>query len=120
MAPKIREFHTELSFQLMKTLLHAKRQDGQPAFDFMDLRRLSMSFTQSEDCQNFRYLLQNAKLLEELHLKVGGAASLAGLDVLFSTSVRNLKVLDWTVAFSSYPLVVLCRKLEAMAGHDTQ
>ena len=120
-APKIREFQTELSFESMKTLLHAKRQDGQPAFDFMDLRRLSMFFARSEDYQNLRYLLQNAKLFEELHLEFGGgySASLLGLDEILSASARTLKVLDLTVLFSSYLLVGLCEKLEAMAGHDT-
>jgi hypothetical protein len=66
MLPKIREFHTSQSSQLTTKLLHAKTQDGQPAFNFMDLRRLAMFFTgtRSEDEQNIRYLLQNAKLLK--------------------------------------------------------
>ena len=54
MMPKIREFHTSHSSLLTTKLLHAnlKRQDGRPAFNFMDLRQLSMSFTQSEDDRN--------------------------------------------------------------------
>ena len=59
--PKIRELHTSGSCQLMTKLLHAKRQDGQPAFNFMDLRRLSMSYDNSENEPHIRYLLQNAK-----------------------------------------------------------
>jgi hypothetical protein len=65
--PKIRELHTSGSALLTTKLLHAKRQDGRPAFNFMDLRRLSICF---DDERNIRYLLQNAKLLEELHLSV--------------------------------------------------
>ena len=122
MAPKIREFHTSLSRATTK-LLHAKRQDGQPAFDFMDLRRLSISYTQSEDEQNIRYLLQNAKLLEELHLEVGGGVSFVGLDDTLSCSAPTLKVLDLTAPLypvfpTRSPFVVLCEKLEVMAGHD--
>jgi len=41
MMPKIREFHTSGSPLQTTKLLHAKRQDGQPAFNFMDLRQLS-------------------------------------------------------------------------------
>ena len=45
MMPKIREFHTSMSSQLTKELLYAKTQDGRPAFNLIDLRRLSMYFT---------------------------------------------------------------------------
>jgi hypothetical protein len=38
MMPKIREFHTSGSALLTTKLLHAKKQDGQPAFNFMGLR----------------------------------------------------------------------------------
>ena len=44
MMPKIRELHTSDSYLLMSKLLDAKRQDGQPVFNFMDLRELSMPF----------------------------------------------------------------------------
>ena len=66
--PKIREFHTSGSSVLTRELLIANKQDGQPAFNLMNLRRLSMTFTRIgvEDEQNIRYLLQNAKLLEKL------------------------------------------------------
>jgi hypothetical protein len=43
MLPKIREFHTSDSTLLTTKLLHAKRQDGRPAFSFMDLRQFSMN-----------------------------------------------------------------------------
>jgi hypothetical protein len=38
MMPKIREFHTSESSGPTMMLLHAKLQDGRPAFNFMDLR----------------------------------------------------------------------------------
>ena len=65
MMPKIREFQTSASPLLTTKLLHAKKQDGRPAFNFTDLRRLSTSL---EDERNLRYLLQNAPVLEKLHL----------------------------------------------------
>ena len=76
----------------------------------MDLRRLSMSF---EDEQNVWYLLQNAKLLEELHLLVDRYQDFEGL---FSPSASTLKVLDLTLAVFFYDehLVKLCEELEAM------
>jgi hypothetical protein len=70
MMPKIREFHTSGSTLLTTKLLHAKGLDGRPAFNFMDLRRVSF-FCHPEDEQNLRYLLQNAKVLEKLDLTVG-------------------------------------------------
>jgi len=95
-------------------LLHAKRQDGQPAFDFVGLRRLS---TCLEDKQNIRFLLQNARSLEELHV------STQYHDIL-PPSARTLKVLDLTLpiysvsASGSLTLAVLCEELEAIAGHN--
>ena len=64
--PKIREFHTSESSLLTSKLLHAEleRQDGRPALDVMNLRRLSMFSRWSEDEQNIRYLLPNAELLK--------------------------------------------------------
>ena len=97
--PKIREFHTSESSLLTTKLLHAKTQDGRPAFNFMGLRRLWM---QLQDEKNIRYLLQNAKLLEKLHLSVAPIA-------------RTLKVLELSVFTDS----ALCEGLEAMAGHYT-
>ena len=124
MIPKIHEFHTSGSILLttVTKLLYAKRQDGRPAFDFMDLRRLSMSLTQFEDEQNFRSLLQNAELLEKLHLSVGRGRNLVGLHDILSSSARTLKVLDLTVYLydDSIPLRLagICEELEAMAGHN--
>ena len=62
--PKIREFHTSESSLLTSKLLHAERQDGRPALDVMNLRRLSMFSRWSEDEQNIQYLLPNAELLK--------------------------------------------------------
>jgi hypothetical protein len=118
MMPKIREFHASGSAVLTK-LLHAERQDGRPAFNFMDLRRFSTHF---EDERNVRYLLQNAKLLESLDLSVGRGRSLVGLHDILSLSARTLKVLHLTVALYDNslapPLGGLCEELEAMAGHN--
>jgi hypothetical protein len=117
--PKIREFNTLESELLMTQLLHAKRLDGRPAFNFTDLRRLTMSFTWFEDEWNIRYLLQNAKLLEKLYLSVDRRRSLVGL---LSTSARTLKSLDLTIFLydvsAHLPLAGLCEELEAMAGHS--
>ena len=41
MMPKLREFHTSYSPGPTTLLLRAKRQDGQPAFNITNLRRLS-------------------------------------------------------------------------------
>ena len=79
MMPKICEFNTLESSLLTAKLLRAKRPDGRPAFNFIDLRPLSMSFTDFEDEQNIRYLLQNAKLLERLHLSIRGNKRMVGL-----------------------------------------
>ena len=124
--PQIREFHTSESSVLTTTLLHAKRQDGQPAFNLMNLRRLSMTFTQSEDERNIRYLVQNAKSLEELHISAAHYRSLVGLRDILSPIACTLKVLDLTVSLQCYersvvplPLAGICEELEAMAGHYT-
>ena len=120
--PKIREFHTSASALLTRKLLLAKWPDGRPAFNFMDLRRLSMSVARSEDEQSIRYLLQNAKLLEKLHLSVARGQSLVGLHDILFPSARTLKVLDLTVSLYDdsvgVPLAWLCEELEAMAGHN--
>jgi hypothetical protein len=121
MIPKIHEFRTSESSLLTTMLLHAKRQDGRPAFNFMDLRRLSMSLSMSstrfEDEQNIRYILQNAKLLEKLDLSVKSDRNLVGLHDILSPT---LKILDLTVSLYSVrlPLASLCKELEAMAGHN--
>ena len=119
MMPKIREFNTSESSVLTTKLLHAKRPDGRPAFNFMDLRRVSISFTDFEDEQNIWYLLQNAKLLERLHLSVGVRKKIVGL---LSPSARTLKVLDLSVplwdGFESVSLGGICEELEAIAGQN--
>ena len=123
MMPKIREFHTSDSAVLTTKLLHAKRQqDGRPAFNFMDLRQVSMSLTQDKDEQNIRYLLQNATLLERLHLSIDSSRCLVGLRDILYPSARSLKVLGFDVCLydesSALPLAGLCEELEAMAGHN--
>ena len=123
MMPKIREFHTSDSPEPTAKLLHAKRQDnGRPAFNFRDLRRLS---TCLEDKQNVWYLLQNAKLLEKLHLTLGYGQNLIGIHDILSHSARTLKSLNLTlVLYEEYdgtvnlPFGGLCQELEAMAGHN--
>ena len=117
MIPKIREFHTLQSPLVTTRLLHAKNQDGQPAFDFTDLRRLSICFG---DEQNIRYLLQNAKLLEKLHLSVGSGQSALRLYDILSSSTGTFKTLDFSVSIynSSLPLGRLCEGLDGMAEHN--
>ena len=46
-----REFRIFYSALVTTKLLHAKLQAGRPAINFMNLRRLSMSFFRSEDEQ---------------------------------------------------------------------
>ena len=119
MMPEIHEFYTSESSLLTTKLLHAKRQDGLPAFNFMDLRRLSISSGCFEDEWNIRCLLQNAKVLEEVHLSVGLGWNLVGLHDILSPSASTLKVLDLTVSlYDDLPLAGLCEELEAMAGHN--
>ena len=122
MMPSIREFHTEDSSLVTTLLLHnTKREDGRPAFNFMDLRRLS---TCLDDKRNVRHLVQNAKLLEKLHLKVGYGQGLVGLHDIVSLSAHTLKVLDLTGSFymnfvyRPVTLLGLSEELEAMAGHN--
>ena len=90
---KICEFHTSYSSLLTMKLLHDKRQDGRPAFNFADLRQLPISFSCSEDKRNIRYLLQNAKLLEKLRLLYAADRSLVGV-LCPSHGACTLKVLD--------------------------
>ena len=121
--PNIREFNTSDSSLQTTKLLHAKMQDGRPAFNFMGLRRVSMSFTGSDE-RNVRFLLQNAKLLEKLHLSVRCDWSLERLHDVISTSIRTLKILGLTVPLYSFlgsvrlPLGGLCEAVEAMAERN--
>ena len=112
--PKILEFRTFDSSLLMTKLLHAKTQDGQPVFNFMDLRRVTMSSSRSEDDQNIQYLLQNAKSLENLHLYIGHQ-SLIRLHDIPSISAGSLKVFDMSASLYSNPLG-LTGLWEEMAG----
>ena len=116
MMPKIREFHTSVSSLLTTKLLHAKRQDGRPAFNVIDLRRLSIFYLGFEDERNIRYLLQNAKLLEKLHLSVS-YGSLVGLLSLSARAVKSLR-LSVSLWDESVFLGGICEELEAMAGHN--
>jgi hypothetical protein len=119
--PKIREFRTSDSILLTKRLLHPKKQDGPPAFIFMNFRRLSICL---EDIQNIRYLLQNAKLLEKLHLSSAAFDQTSeGFHDFFSASAgtSSLKVLDLTLVLyneNNLPFEGLCEELEAMVGHN--
>ena len=123
MMPKLREFHISGSYLMTTNLLLAKGQDGQPAFNFMDLIGLSIPFTRFERGEwNVRYALQNAKLIEKLHISVFRDGRLVDLhDVLFLCA-RTLKVLDLTVfltdTWDSFFLGGLCEELEALAGHN--
>ena len=126
MMPKIREFNTSRSTMLTTKLLHAKRQDGLPAFNFMDLRQVSMHFDQFDDEQNIRYLLQNAKFLENFRLSVGSnqSSNLWRLRDILSRSARTLKVLGFEVPLydqsfrAPKPLAGLCKELEVMEGNN--
>ena len=119
MMPQLREFQTTSSEMVTTKLLLAKKQDGSPAFNFVDLKRLSISL---EDEWNFRYILQNAKLLEKLDLSVRPGASLVGLHDMLSPIAHTLKFLDFRVSLSDSitpsPLAGLCEELEAMAGYN--
>ena len=117
MMPKIREFHVSESPRVTMKLLHANTQDGRPVFNFMDLRRFSICLDQFEDEQIVRYILQNAKLLEKLHLDLPWPDGILGL---LSPRAHTLKVLDLTVSLygSVPPLAMVCEELEAMAGHN--
>ena len=120
MMPKIREFHISESNLLTMKLLCSKNQDGQPAFNFTDLIRLSTRF---EAQWNLRYLLQNAKSLEKLQLSVSPGRDFVGLHDVLSPSLRTLKILDLTIPLYDFDshrpaLAGLCEELEAMAGHN--
>ena len=123
MMPKIRDFRTSGSSLIMRKLLHCKRQDGRPAFNCMDLRRVKICL---EDKENIRYFQRTAKLLDKLHLSVGSGQDLVGLRDILSPSAHTLKVLDFTGSIHKFsfddsihlPFEGLCEELEAMAGHN--
>ena len=121
--PKLREFHTSWSSVQTRKLLRAKMQDGRPAFNLMSLRRLSLCAEESEDKSNFPYLLQNAKLLEELRFHSRG--SMVGLHNILSPIACTLKVLHLKSTFYFHRSTDvsthtrrICEDLEAMAGHN--
>ena len=120
MMPKLREFHMKMSNHMAKQMLLAKGQDGRPAFNFMDLRKLTMEF--QKDDRHIRYALQNAKLLEKLHLHLDVDRSLVELHEILFPSVRTLKVLDLTVSLYNLRIPVflggISEELEALAGHN--
>ena len=120
--PKLREFRTTKSSLLTRKLLHAKLQDGRPAFNLMNLRRLSLFPEDFEDKSSIRYLLQNAKLLEELHWQLMNVLRIVGLRDSLSPTACTLKVLRLKTVFYSYDNVSsptrLYEELEAMAGHN--
>ena len=122
--PKLREFRTIRSAVLTRKLLYAKMQDGQPAFNPINLRRLSLYPEDIEDKSRFRYLLQKAKLLEELRLEDGLKGGIVGLHDILSPTACTLKVLHLTSSFLfpifdvSTPARQFCEELEAMAGHN--
>ena len=122
MMPKIRDFRTS-SPLLMPALLYAKKRDGQPAFNFMDLRELHINFG---DQQSIHYLLQNAMLLEKLHLfPIFLDETYDGLHDVLSAGAGTYKALSLTLLLSgnfngtqvSLPFEGLIKELEAMAGH---
>ena len=122
--PKLREFRTSGSSVLTRKLLHAKMQDGRPAFDPMNLRRLLL-YDYFEDEWNIRYLLQNANLLEGLRLRNDLGQSIVGLHDILSPIACTLKVLHLTIpCFSGAGSDLFssawrfCEELEAMAGHN--
>jgi hypothetical protein len=90
MMPKIREFHTSNSCLLMTKLLHAKREDGRPAFNFTDLRRLSMNFAKLEDKRNIRYLLQNPSYLKNSIYSLNDLVGVLCGFMIFFPSVQAL------------------------------
>ena len=121
--PKLREFHTSRSSVQTRKLLRAKMQDGRPAFNLMNLRRLSLCADESEDKSDFPYLLRNAKSLKVLQLHSRG--SMAGLHDILSPIACTLKVLHLksTIYFYRSTDVFMhtrrmCEDLEAMAGHN--
>ena len=100
--PKIGEFHISISDPLAMKLLHARTQDGRPSFSFMDFRRVSMWLRQFEDDseKSVRYLLQNAKLLENFHLTV------------VCSRILGLRHLEFVF------LGGFCEELEALPEHN--
>ena len=75
-----------------------------------------------EDKRDVQYLMQNAKLLDKLHLEVYSQESLVGL---LSPGARTLKILDLKVliveAYEEYFYHLfegICEELEALTGNN--
>ena len=102
MMPKLRGFHISDSGLMAKQLLLAKGQDGRPAFNFMDLIRLSIPFApdpfEGSICIADSECQVNCGL-EKLHLSVGCGQTLVDLHDVLSLRARTLKVLDLTVLY---------------------
>ena len=121
--PKILEFNTSDSSAMAEKLIHAKTQDGQPAFSYMDLRRLSISSSSSVfyqddlNLQFFTYVMMlNAKLLEKLRFSVACREGFEGVHEIFiSPCARILKELDFSLSFSATESLALFEDLEVMA-----
>ena len=121
--PKILEFNTSDSSAMAEKLIHAKTQDGQPAFSYMDLRRLSISSSSSVfyqddlNLQFFTYVMMlNAKLLEKLRFSVACRDGFEGVHEIFiSPCARILKELDFSLSFSATESLALFEDLEVMA-----
>ena len=123
MMPKFRELLSIKSAMLTSRLLHAKTQDGHPAFNFMDLKQLSICLA---DEQNILYLLKYAPVLEKLHLTtLESDQSLERLHDMLSACAGTLKVLDLTLLLHkehdgslNLPFKGLCEGLEEMVGNN--
>jgi hypothetical protein len=116
------EFHTSnFDPSTTRKLLHAKKQDGRPAFNLLDLRRLSMTFCPGgrvNDEGNIHFLLQNAKLLENFQLKLYSDCDTRTLAGILSLSPCTLKVLDLRISIYRRDCFLLCEALETLAGHS--
>ena len=121
--PKLREFRTTGSSLLAMKLLYTKLQYGRPAFNLTNLRRLSLFPEDFEDKSSIQYLLQRAKLLEEVRLPDELGQGIVELHDNLSPTACTLKVLHLTIPFPPYygrvsPPTRLREELEAMAGHN--
>ena len=120
--PKLREFRTTGSSLLAMKLLYTKLQYGRPALNLTNLRRLSLFPEDFEDKSSIQYLLQRAKLLEEVRLPDELGQGIVELHDNLSPTACTLKVLHLTIPFPPYgrvsPPTRLREELEAMAGHN--
>ena len=73
-----------------------------------------MCFIRSEDEQNIRYILQNTKFLEKLHLSVGFLRRIVGS----FPQCTHFEGFWFDVLYRSSVCSGVCEELEAMAGHN--